>query len=30
MSQEFALGNPLTKLLKPFRTVEQDGHQSLK
>ena len=26
--QEGSLGDPLPKLLKPFRSVEQDGHQS--
>ena len=26
--QEGPLGDPLPKLLKPFRFVEQDGHQS--
>ena len=26
--QEGSLGDPLPKLLKPFRFVEQDGHQS--
>ena len=28
--QEGSLGDPLQKLLKPFPSVEQDGHQSLK
>ena len=26
--QEGSLGDPLLKLLKPFRSVEQGGHQS--
>ena len=26
--QEVSLGDPLPKLLKPFRSVEQDGRQS--
>ena len=26
--QEDSLGDPLPKLLKPFRSVERDGHQS--
>ena len=26
--QEGSLGDPLPKLLKPFRSVEQDGRQS--
>ena len=26
--QEVSLGNPLPILVKPFRSVEQDGHQS--
>ena len=26
--QESSLGDPLPKLLKPFRSVEQDGRQS--
>ena len=26
--QEDSLGDPLPKLLKPFRSVEQDGRQS--
>ena len=26
--QEGSLGDPLPKLLEPFRSVEQDGHQS--
>ena len=26
--QEGSLGDPLPKLLKPFCSVEQDGHQS--
>ena len=26
--QEGSLGDPLPQLLKPFRSVEQDGHQS--
>ena len=26
--QEGSLGDPLPKLLKPFRSAEQDGHQS--
>ena len=26
--QEGSLGDPLPKLLKPFRSIEQDGHQS--
>ena len=28
ISQEGSLGDPLPKLLKPFRSNEQDGHQS--
>ena len=28
ISQEGSLGDPLPKLLKPFRSVEQDGRQS--
>ena len=30
ISQECSLGNPLPKLLKQFRSVEQNGHQSKK
>ena len=26
--QEGSLSDPLPKLLKPFRSIEQDGHQS--
>ena len=28
--QEFFLGDPLPKLLKPFRYIEQNGHQGYK
>ena len=28
ISQEYSFGDPLPKLLKPFRSDEQDGHQS--
>ena len=26
--QEYSLGDPPSKLLKPFRSVEQNGHKS--
>ena len=28
--QEYSLGDPLPKLLKQFRSIEQNGHQGYK